>query len=110
MEDNNTFFPEQYIELGVGLAIARQMSLTITESFDKNQALTFQQNQNSLYKPYYYVNENSVIGPITQELIQKLVLDGRVLGKDLVWRPGMSTWLAADRIPELKSLFDSLLP
>jgi hypothetical protein len=53
---------------------------------------------------------NQDIGETELEAIQKLVADGKVNRKTLVWRDGMASWQAAESQAELKGLFQANPP
>ena len=54
---------------------------------------------------WFYIGHYGQLGPLTRDQIDELV-GGGVIAKDTyVWRTGMSDWLHADHVPELKSSF-----
>src|SRR3982750_120850 len=54
---------------------------------------------------WFYIGHYGQLGPLTREQIDELI-GGGVIAKDTyVWRTGMSDWLNADRVPELRTEF-----
>jgi TM2 domain-containing membrane protein YozV len=54
---------------------------------------------------WFYIGHYGQLGPLTRDQIDELI-GGGVIAKDTyVWRTGMSEWLHADHIPELKTSF-----
>ena len=47
-------------------------------------------------KIFYRVHHGQQIGPLSANDIQKLVDEGQILAKDLLWQKGMTAWLPAD--------------
>ena len=47
-------------------------------------------------KIFYRVQHGQQIGPLSANDIQKLVDEGQILAKDLLWQKGMTAWLPAD--------------
>ena len=47
-------------------------------------------------KIYYRVHHGQQIGPLSALDIQKLIDEGQILAKDLLWQKGMTAWLPAD--------------
>lgn len=50
---------------------------------------------------WYYAKGTERTGPITLRELQKLVADGAVEQKDLVWHDGLSSWIPSARATEL---------
>lgn len=53
---------------------------------------------------YIYVNRQQ-IGPMGMAQLQQYVSAGQFSGSDLVWKEGFPSWVAANSVPELASLF-----
>ena len=49
-------------------------------------------------------------GPFDIGALAARVADGSVTRASLVWRPGMPSWVPADTVPELESLFSNVPP
>ena len=49
-------------------------------------------------------------GPFGMATLQQKIEAGEITRSSLVWKPGMTAWLAADTVPELQSLFAAAPP
>jgi membrane protease subunit (stomatin/prohibitin family) len=96
------------IELGMGLAMAQQMGQMMNQ---QNQ----QQNTNQpppipgLVQYFIAVNGQQQ-GPYTLPVIQQMVTQGSFTRETMVWKQGMSEWLKAGDVTDLKGLFGSMPP
>jgi membrane protease subunit (stomatin/prohibitin family) len=50
------------------------------------------------------------VGPFDVSTLQAKTRDGSLTRKTLVWKQGMSAWVAAESVPELQSLFAGMPP
>jgi hypothetical protein len=50
---------------------------------------------------WFYAVEGQQGGPVSVEQLRKMVGEGAVGARDLVWRDGMEQWVAAKKVPEL---------
>jgi hypothetical protein len=49
---------------------------------------------------WYYNGHYGQIGPLTREQMEELIDGGVIAGDTLVWKSGMTDWIAANRVPE----------
>lgn len=54
---------------------------------------------------YYIAINGQATGPHETAILQQMVAAGTLTGSSLIWTAGMSTWVFADKVPELKPLF-----
>lgn len=59
---------------------------------------------------WYFVSNNERKGPVSENEISRLILDGEIKPATLVWRKEMREWTAASSVDELSGLFASLPP
>ena len=52
---------------------------------------------------WHYADGDDRHGPIDQESLQRLLREGQLSSRLLVWRKGMADWSTADAIPEFRS-------
>lgn len=58
--------------------------------------------------PKYHVAVNGKAeGPYQAAELRQMAASGILTGTSLVWKPGMSSWIKADDVPELRELFGS---
>lgn len=54
--------------------------------------------------------DGATAGPFDMAGLAAKVREGKVTRKSLVWKSGMANWVAAETVPELASLFESVPP
>lgn len=59
---------------------------------------------------YNVVINGQAVGPFDLNTLQQMIGDGEFTSSSLVWRAGMSEWVRADAVDELKNLFDATMP
>lgn len=52
---------------------------------------------------WYYFQNGSQVGPVTESAVREMLQSGRLRWDDLVWHDGLPDWLSAERIPNLAS-------
>ena len=92
--------------LGVGIGIANQMAGAMAGG--ASQAGTPPPVPTAA--GYFVAINNQQAGPFDMSALQQKVRDGSLTRSSLVWKQGMSGWVAADTVPELQSLFAALPP
>lgn len=104
--DNDEGFIERIMELGIGIGIARQMPnlmnsfmgemngcpSTVPPIIEKSDAI-------------YIVVDNTQAGPFSSDDIIKLINAKILTPQTLVWKTGMSQWVAASQVPEVNKYF-----
>jgi hypothetical protein len=64
----------------------------------------------SMTSSWWYVSNNERKGPVDDEELRRLLVDGRLNSNSLVWKQGMEGWQPAQQIDELTSFLSSLPP
>lgn len=59
---------------------------------------------------WYYIGHYGQLGPLTRDQVDELITGGVIAKDTYVWRTGMSDWLNADRVPELRPAFATADP
>ncbi len=54
--------------------------------------------------------DGAAAGPFDIPALAAFVRSGKITRSSLVWKPGMSSWVAADSVPELQGLFADVPP
>ena len=54
---------------------------------------------------WFYIGHYGQLGPLTRDQIDELISGGVIAKDTYIWRTGMSDWLHAAHVPELKSSF-----
>ena len=110
MEDN-FYSINKMIELGMSLALSQQMVKIINDSINTVKTQGTIQNFISLnaYQFYVVINGNQH-GPISVQDILKLIQEKKIDKQTLVWKPGMQSWEAIEKVPEVMNLFSMIPP
>jgi uncharacterized protein DUF4339 len=64
----------------------------------------------SMTSSWWYASNNQRKGPIDDEELRRLLVDGTLNSNSLVWKQGMEGWKPVRQIDELTSFFSSLPP
>jgi putative Ca2+/H+ antiporter (TMEM165/GDT1 family) len=64
----------------------------------------------SITSTWWYVSNNQRKGPIEDEELRRLLVDGTLNSNSLVWKQGMEEWQPARQVGELTSVLSSLPP
>ncbi len=56
---------------------------------------------------WYYIGHYGQLGPLTREQIDELIDGGVIARETYVWQTGMPEWLPADRVIELRNVFNA---
>ncbi|MEQ6124498.1 SPFH domain-containing protein [Pseudotenacibaculum sp. MALMAid0570] len=93
--------------MGMGFAMANQMG----------QAFTGQQSGGATPPPipssgttFFVAIEGKQAGPFDLNVLKQMAQKNEITRESLVWKEGMSNWLAAGEVSELNSLFGSVPP
>jgi hypothetical protein len=102
MEEESFFSINRLVEFGMGVAIAQQMVKTMNESMT---TMHIPGAMNPLQVPaprFYYVVINGLqAGPFTDQDLAQLIAEQKIDKSTYIWKPGMSNWEIAERLPEI---------
>ena len=59
---------------------------------------------------YHVAVNGEAKGPFDISMLGQMAIAGQLVGTSLVWKPGMSEWVKAETVDELKSLFATMPP
>ena len=59
---------------------------------------------------YNVVINGQATGPFDLNTLQQMIIAGQLSSNSLVWKAGMSEWVRAESVDELKSLFNTAMP
>ena len=59
---------------------------------------------------YYVAADGKSTGPFDIPTLKNMALSGQFSASSLVWKQGMSEWLKAENIEELKNMFSTIPP
>ena len=105
MNDESFFSINRLVEFGMGVAIAQQMVKTMNESINTLQISgTMNPIQNTTQQFYYVIIEGKQAGPFSESELLRLISEKKVSKETFVWKPGMTNWENAEKIPMILKL------
>lgn len=96
---------DRLVEFGMGIAISQQMVNSMNDAIKNMQipcASIPLPKQNS--EIYYVMIDNNPAGPFNEAEIGRLVLEKKIIKETYLWKPGMSSWDKAEKLPEILKL------
>jgi membrane protease subunit (stomatin/prohibitin family) len=94
--------------MGMGFAMANQMGNAMANQ--QGQGHTASPPPLPLSVKYYAALGGQQTGPFDVTALQQHIQSGQLTPQTLVWREGMSIWIPAEQVVELKFLFNSTPP
>ena len=97
-----------------GMAVGGAVGNKIADAM--NKAVTPQNGLAAMVPPpvpssmYHVVVDGQAVGPYDMNTLKVMALDGRLTADMLVWKPGMTQWVAAGSVEELKSVVTTAAP
>lgn len=97
------------IGMGMGFAMANQMSKGMFQQDDKKEPETSPPPVPGEIQCYIVINEKQE-GPFNEDRLKEMI-ENRILNKDtLVWKKGMAKWEKAEKVPEIAELIEQIPP
>lgn len=59
---------------------------------------------------YHVVEAGKAIGPFDLNTLHQMAVVGRLMRTSLIWQPGMTAWVQADCVEDVKTLFNDVMP
>ena len=102
MSEDSFFSIDRLVEFGMGMAVAQQMVQTMNYAMNNMQVPGVDRKiQNVPQSVYYVIIDGQQAGPFSESEMGRLVTDKKVTSTSYVWKPGMTTWRTADKVPEV---------
>lgn len=107
MAEDNGHFIEKMLELGIGLSMVRQMPSMLDGVMSSSEPPSGQTPPpvQTIQSQFYIVADNMQAGPFSDEEMIMLIRNDLLHPDTLVWKNGLSSWLAASQVPEINKLF-----
>ena len=103
--------------LGAGMAIGQQMGGAVAGAASASGVVTAGNTASPSAPPplptaiaYHVSIEGASSGPFDMATLAAHIRSGKITRKSLVWKSGMSGWVAAETVDELKPLFADVPP
>ncbi len=106
MDDSNSFFSiDKLVEFGIGMSIAQQMVQTMNHTINNMQIPGTQNNlQQTEVLTFFAMIDGQQMGPLSSQELTQLIQNKKLVNETYVWKPGMSDWELAEKVPEIIKL------
>ncbi len=103
--ENSFFSIDRLIEFGMGIAVAQQMVRMMNETMQNMYVPgTMNPMQPSPSSIYYVIMDGQQSGPYTESEVARLIGEKKVTKDTYIWRPGMTDWQTAEKLPDVLRL------
>ena len=96
---------DRLVEFGLGLAVANQMIATMNQAIGSMTVPGAQMPMGGQTAAYFIVVDGAQAGPYNEQQLGSLIEAGKLTEQSLVWRSGLSAWMAASNVPDVNKLF-----
>ncbi len=105
MNDDSFFSINRLVEFGMGMAVAQQMINTMNSTIS-NMQISGSMNPMHIPSPqfYYAIFEGKQAGPFSEQELSRLISEKKILKETYIWKPGMTSWQIAEKLPEILRL------
>ena len=105
MNDDNFYSINRLVEFGMSMAVAQQMVKSMNHAIvDMHVAGAMSPIQTSAPKIYYAMIDGRSLGPLTEQELSRLIVDGKVVKETYVWKPGMLKWDIVENVADVLRL------
>lgn len=105
MDEESFFSINRLVEFGLGVAIAQQMVNTMNCAIaDMNVPGAMNAMRSPSQQFYYAMIEGSQAGPFSEQELSRLIEVKKIVKETYIWRPGLTTWEIAEKMPEILKL------
>lgn len=103
--ENSFYSIDRLIEFGMGIAVAQQMVRMMNETM-QNMYIpgTMNPMQPSPSNIYYVIMDGQQSGPYSEGELARLIGQTKVTKDTYIWKPGMTDWQTAERLPDVLRL------
>lgn len=99
---------EQLVSFGLSTAVANQMISTMNHAISNMVVPGIRTSMQGMtgnpLLSYFVVVDGAQAGPLTEQELETLIRGGKVTGESLVWRNGITAWVAASSLPDVNRL------
>ncbi len=105
MNDDSFFSINRLVEFGMGLAVAQQMVKTMNSAMS-NMQIPGSMNPMQTTAPqfYYAMLDGNQAGPFSEQELSRLIADKKIVKETYIWKPGLSNWVIAEKLPDVLKL------
>ncbi len=105
MNDDYFFSVNRLVEFGLSLAISQQMVKTMNDAMTNMKTPGTFPNFQVQQKNFFVLVDGEQKGPLNEDEITKLIVDGKITKETFVWIPGSQGWAFASKINDVNKLF-----
>lgn len=103
--ENSFFSIDRLIEFGMGIAVAQQMVRMMNETMQNMYVPgTMNPMQPSPSNIYYVILDGQQSGPYSEGELSRLIGQKKITKDTYIWKPGMTDWQTAERLPDVLRL------
>lgn len=105
MNDDSFFSINRLVEFGMGMAVAQQMVNTMNNAMMSMQVPGVMNPIQSVLPQFYYVIiDGNQAGPFSEQELSRLIAEKKIVKDTYIWKPGLSNWVVAEKLPEILKL------
>ncbi len=102
MNEDSFFSINRLVEFGMSIAVAQQMVKTMNNAITNMHIPgTMNPMQSQPQQFYYVIIEGNQAGPFSEQELARLISQKKVVKETYIWKPGMSKWEIAEKLPEV---------
>jgi hypothetical protein len=105
MEEDDFFSINRLVEFGMSVAVAQQMVQTMNHAMT-NMHIPGAMNPMPVPQQlfYYAMIEGNQAGPFSEQELSRLISEKKVTKDSYIWKPGLSNWEVAEKLPDVLKL------
>lgn len=105
MNEDSFFSMNKLVEFGMSMAVAQQM-VNSMNSVMTNMHVPGSMNPMQTAAPqfYYAMIEGNQAGPFSEQELSRLITEKKVVKETYIWKPGLTKWEFAEKLPEILKL------
>jgi len=104
MNENNYYSIDRLIEFGMGMAIAQQMINTMNQAMSQMHIPGSMNQTLPVATSYYAMIDGLQTGPFSEQELTRLITEKKISKETYIWKPGMTKWELAERLPDVLKL------
>jgi hypothetical protein len=105
MNEDSFFSIDRLVEFGMSMAVAQQMIQTMNNAMSNMNVPGAMNTMQTPTQQFYYAMINgSQAGPFSDQELSRLITDKKISKETYMWKPGLSKWEIAEKLPEVLKL------
>lgn len=105
MNDDSFFSINRLVEFGMSMSVAQQMVKTMNNAIiDIRIPGSMNPIQSDQQQFYFAMIDGKAAGPFSEQELSRLIFEKKVFKETYIWKPGLSNWQLAEKLPEVLKL------